>query len=64
MEKDRASRLLNQQRLRELNRAHGREVRIFCGHDILEFERLSGHSARVPADQLAARRGERLGLGL
>jgi glyoxylase-like metal-dependent hydrolase (beta-lactamase superfamily II) len=65
MEKDRASRLLNQHRLRELNRTRAREVSIFCGHDITEFERLSGHSARVPANQLAARRGEqRLGLGL
>ena len=64
MEKDRASRLLNQHRLRELNRSHAREVSIFRGHDILEFERLSGHSARVRADQLAARRSERLGLGV
>jgi glyoxylase-like metal-dependent hydrolase (beta-lactamase superfamily II) len=63
MEKDRASRLHNQRRLRELNRAHAREVSIFCGHDITEFERLSGHSARVPANKLAARRGQRLAHG-
>jgi hypothetical protein len=63
MEKDRASRLHNQHRLRQLNRAHAREVSIFCGHDITEFERLSGHSARVPADQRAARRGQRLAHG-
>ncbi|HEX2199524.1 MAG TPA: MBL fold metallo-hydrolase [Burkholderiales bacterium] len=64
MEKDRASRLHNQRRLRELNRAHAGQVSVFCGHDIVEFERLSGHSARVPADALAARREQKLELGL
>jgi glyoxylase-like metal-dependent hydrolase (beta-lactamase superfamily II) len=54
MEKDRPSRLRNQRRLRQLNRAHSRQVTIFCGHDITEFERLSGHSARVPAQELRA----------
>jgi glyoxylase-like metal-dependent hydrolase (beta-lactamase superfamily II) len=50
MEKDRHMRLLNQERLRELIRAHGREIEIFCAHDVEEFERLSGHSVRVPAE--------------
>lgn len=39
MEKDRGARLRNQRRLRALNREHAREVSIFCGHDIMEFER-------------------------
>jgi hypothetical protein len=54
MEKDRASRLHNQRRLRALNRAHSSAVSIFCGHDITEFERLSGRSARVPAEAYAS----------
>jgi glyoxylase-like metal-dependent hydrolase (beta-lactamase superfamily II) len=56
MEKDRKWRLLNQTRLRELKRAHGREITIFSGHDIEEFERLSGHSARVPPEAMAGAR--------
>jgi glyoxylase-like metal-dependent hydrolase (beta-lactamase superfamily II) len=53
MEKNRGARLWNQQRLRELKRGHSRDVEVFCAHDIEEFERLSGHSARVPADRMA-----------
>lgn len=52
MEKDRRARLHNQERLRELRRAHGHEVEIFCAHDVVEFERLSGRSAKVPAEHL------------
>jgi glyoxylase-like metal-dependent hydrolase (beta-lactamase superfamily II) len=52
MEKDRAARLDNQRRLRKLRQAHGREVAVCCGHDVQEFERLSGRSAEVPADML------------
>lgn len=52
MEKDRYARLWNQRRLRELRRSHGSEVEVFCAHDIAEFERLSGHSAEVPAEML------------
>src|SRR4051812_34096217 len=54
MEKDRKARLRNQQRLRELRRAHSADVTIFCGHDIEEFERLSGHSARLPPEALSS----------
>lgn len=39
MEADRTTRLLNQQRLRELAAHHGREVRIVSAHDAVEFER-------------------------
>ncbi len=49
LEKDRKARLDNQQRLRQLRHAHGGEVDVFCAHDPLEFEHLTGHSVRVPA---------------
>ncbi len=48
MEKDRGARLLNQHRLRELRRDSG-DVRIFCAHDVDEFELLSGMSHHDPA---------------
>ncbi|WP_222845114.1 MBL fold metallo-hydrolase [Vreelandella nanhaiensis] len=52
MEKDRQARLNNQQRLRELSRAQGNQIELFCAHDVVEFERLSGRSARVPVQHL------------
>ena len=48
MEKDRAARLSNQQRLRELRRRHGSEVQVFCSHDPLEYEQLSGRLMGTP----------------
>jgi glyoxylase-like metal-dependent hydrolase (beta-lactamase superfamily II) len=48
MEKNRQARLENQQRLRGLRRTHGTEVEIFCGHDLDEFERLSGRPSTLP----------------
>lgn len=39
MATDRAARTANQERLRELTRDHGGEVRIFCAHDPVELER-------------------------
>jgi hypothetical protein len=46
-------------RLRELKRAHGNEVTIFSSHDVEEFERLAGHSARVPPEAMSgAARGD------
>jgi glyoxylase-like metal-dependent hydrolase (beta-lactamase superfamily II) len=63
MEKDRGQRLHNQQRLRELRRKHRSEVQLFCSHDPLEYEQLSGRlmgvpiaGRRVPAEALDARR--------
>lgn len=41
MEVDRAARLGNQARLRDLQREHGSEVRIFSAHDAVEFDLLS-----------------------
>lgn len=41
MEVDRQARLANQQRLRQLSLDHDDEVRIFCAHDVVEFELLS-----------------------
>jgi hypothetical protein len=47
MAADNATRLLNQTRLRELKRVHGRKIRLFCAHDARELEELS--SARLQA---------------
>jgi glyoxylase-like metal-dependent hydrolase (beta-lactamase superfamily II) len=52
MAADNETRLINQRRLRELKRAHGREIRLFCAHDAKELEELS--SARLePAPIIA-----------
>jgi glyoxylase-like metal-dependent hydrolase (beta-lactamase superfamily II) len=48
MEKNRTSRLWNQQRLRELAHAHRNEVTVICGHDPIEFERLAGRALGEP----------------
>jgi glyoxylase-like metal-dependent hydrolase (beta-lactamase superfamily II) len=53
MEKDRSARFENQERLRELKRRRSSEVELFCSHDVGEFERLAGRSARLPAQALA-----------
>jgi glyoxylase-like metal-dependent hydrolase (beta-lactamase superfamily II) len=55
LEKDRNARLHNQERLRELIRNHSSEVEVFCAHDVVEFERLSGRSARLPVEALRPR---------
>ena len=55
LEKDRSARLFNQRRLRALKRNHGNEVDVFSGHDVAEFERLSGRSVRVPAEAFSSR---------
>lgn len=57
LEKDRGARLENQERLRELKHLHGDRVALFCSHDVEEFERLSGRSARLPAEALLGARG-------
>ena len=53
MDKDRHSRLANQHRLRVLRDWQGGALELFCSHDVLEFERLSGRSAHVPAEAMA-----------
>ena len=55
MEVDREKRLMNQDRLRELVRSHGRDVQVFCAHDIVELERMKRISATAPVT--AAERG-------
>jgi glyoxylase-like metal-dependent hydrolase (beta-lactamase superfamily II) len=45
MEVDRSARLANQDRLRQLNREHGKEVTIFCSHDEKELEAMQRRSA-------------------
>ena len=52
MAADNDTRLLNQTRLRELKRAHGREIRLFCAHDAKELEELS--SVRFEAAPIIA----------
>ena len=47
MEKDRARRLDNQARLRDLASSHD-DVTLFCAHDVVEFERLAGRSLDQP----------------
>jgi glyoxylase-like metal-dependent hydrolase (beta-lactamase superfamily II) len=47
MEVDRAARLANQARLRDLSLRHGEQVRIFCAHDPREFEILSSQDAQA-----------------
>jgi glyoxylase-like metal-dependent hydrolase (beta-lactamase superfamily II) len=49
MEKNRRARLANRDRLRELKRAHGSEVTIFCAHDPHEFERMR-HAVASPVE--------------
>jgi glyoxylase-like metal-dependent hydrolase (beta-lactamase superfamily II) len=49
MQKEARSRHANQARLRALRQMHGDEVTIFCAHDPVEFERLSGRAPDVPA---------------
>lgn len=46
------TRINNQMRLRELKRAHGREIRLFCAHDAKELEELS--AAPLDAGAIAA----------
>lgn len=41
MEVDRDARVANQWRLRRLAADHGEQVRLFCAHDVVEFELLS-----------------------
>lgn len=49
MEKDRDSRLANQQRLRDLVKDHSAEVHVICSHDPRELEVEAGHALDIPA---------------
>lgn len=55
LEKDRAARLENQRRLRELGHERGGQVSVFCSHDVTEFRRQAGRSPSVPAEAISAR---------
>lgn len=46
---DRKARLANQERLRELARAHGDEVKLFCAHDPRELELAQARTAGAAA---------------
>lgn len=52
MEKDRTQRLMNQNRIRQLHLVRSQEIEIFCAHDVVEFERLSGRSLQIPAEKM------------
>jgi glyoxylase-like metal-dependent hydrolase (beta-lactamase superfamily II) len=58
MEKDRRARLTNQQRLRQLVRAHGDQVDVICSHDPRELERDSQRSLDRPIAVPIPRTGE------
>jgi hypothetical protein len=44
MQVDAAARLTNLERLRRLDVEHRDEIRIFCAHDVVEYELLAGRS--------------------
>lgn len=44
MEVDRQARLNNQERLRSLSHHHGKDVRLFCSHDAIEFKAFAEES--------------------
>jgi hypothetical protein len=54
MEKDRAERLANQERLRELARAAAAKLTVFCSRSVTELERLARVSPELPAEYLSA----------
>lgn len=53
---DKEARLMNADRLRELQRAHGNEIDVFCAHDPLMLEQLKQKSAVREAQAAAAAR--------
>ena len=53
MELDRPARLRNQERLRALRAEQGQALSLYCSHDVAEFERVAGRTARLPAGALA-----------
>jgi glyoxylase-like metal-dependent hydrolase (beta-lactamase superfamily II) len=57
MEKDREARLGNQERLRELKRNHGEQVRVMSSHDPYEFEHLAHRDMVEPPPTLAGAHG-------
>lgn len=59
MEKDRAARLANQRRLRELRGTAGAEVTVVCSHDVAEFERVAGRRFDEPAPRARAAPADR-----
>ena len=56
MDKNHDARVWNQERLRELCGTRSSEIEIFCSHDVVEFERISGRSAEIPAEKIVAAR--------
>jgi hypothetical protein len=54
MEKDRAARLANQRRVRELKLRRD-ALRVVCSHDVREFEEIAGREAQAPAPAVRPR---------
>lgn len=54
MEKDRASRLSNQARLRALAARHAAEIQVLSAHDPVEFERAAGRPVDAPVPMSGA----------
>ena len=50
MEKDHEQRVYNQKLLRNIKHFNGEEIEIFCSHDVVEFERLSGRSVEIDSE--------------
>jgi glyoxylase-like metal-dependent hydrolase (beta-lactamase superfamily II) len=55
MDQDHEARVHNQQRLRELRRAHAAEVALFSAHDLHEFEHIAGRAPNLPAEPVGER---------
>jgi glyoxylase-like metal-dependent hydrolase (beta-lactamase superfamily II) len=51
MEVDRTNRLRNQDRLRDLKRSHGDNVRIFCSHDAVELAEMQKNGDAGPVQR-------------
>jgi glyoxylase-like metal-dependent hydrolase (beta-lactamase superfamily II) len=56
MDTDRNQRFANQDRLRDLKRAHGSEITIFCSHDEKELERMQQLSRTAPQLDVSGKR--------
>jgi glyoxylase-like metal-dependent hydrolase (beta-lactamase superfamily II) len=50
MDKNRKARIWNQERLRNLRQMHTTEVDIFCSHDLVEFEYITGRSPEISVE--------------
>ena len=59
MDTDRGQRFANQQRLRDLKRAHANEVTIFCSHDAVELENMQSLGSSTAVEPIVPARERR-----